>query len=93
VRYFNLLKGEWISTLGSLPAPSGERPIDQIWPAAKFSQGMMTNAHLASEVDLLLNIAENKPSTNNFASAARVQQVVEAAYLSATQGGAAYRLA
>jgi len=93
VRYYNLQKGEWINAPSYLPTPSGERPIDQIWPSAKYSQGMMTNAHLACEVDLLLNIAENKPSSNDFASAARVQQVVEAAYLSASQDGAVYKLA
>lgn len=93
VRYYNLHKGEWVSAPGYSPTPSGERPLNQIWPSAKYSQGMMTNAHLACQVDLLLNIVENKLSSNNFASAARVQQVVEAAYLSASQGGAVYKLA
>jgi predicted dehydrogenase len=93
VRYYNLHKGEWVSAPGYSPTPSGERPLNQIWPSAKYSQGMMTNAHLACQVDLLLNIVENKLSSNNFASAARVQQVVEAAYLSAGQGGAVYKLA
>ena len=92
VFYYSLQKGEWLSGLGRLPAPSGERPIEQIYPTSKYSQGMMTNAHLAAEADLLLNIAENKPSTNNFRSAARVQQVVEAVYLSAKAGGEYQRL-
>lgn len=90
--YYNLSKGEWLSGLSHLPAPSGERPIEQIYPSSKYSQGMMTNAHLAAEADLLLNIAENKPSANNFRSAARVQQVVEAVYLSAKAGGEVYKL-
>lgn len=92
VFYYSLQKGEWRSALGHLPTPSGERPIEQIYPTSKYSQGMMTNAHLAAEADLLLNIAENKPSTNNFRSAARVQQVVEAVYLSAKAGGEYQRL-
>ena len=93
LRYYNLQKGEWIKTPSKLPTPAGEPPIEQIWPTPKYSQGMMTNAHLACEYDLLLNIAENKPSRNDFHSAARVQQVVDAVYLSASQGGAAYKLA
>jgi hypothetical protein len=53
----------------------------------------MTNAHMAAQYDLLLNIAENKRSTNDFRSAAQVQQVVEAAYISAKRDGEPYRLA
>lgn len=92
VFYYNMQNGEWRSGLSRLPDPSGERPIAQIYPTSKYSQGMLTNAHLAAEADLLLNIAENKPSTNNFRSAARVQQVVEAVYLSAKAGGEVYKL-
>jgi predicted dehydrogenase len=87
VRYHNLRTGQWIEGPGSLPAPAGERPVEQIWPSGKYSQGMMTNAHLAAQYDLLLNIAENKPGSNDFRSAAKVQQVLEAAYHSARRDG------
>ena len=92
VRYYNLRTGEWIDGPGGLPAPAGERPLDQIWPTAKYSQGTMTNAHLAAQSDLLLNIAENKPGLNDFRSAAKVQQVVDAAYASAKQDSELYQL-
>jgi predicted dehydrogenase len=85
VSYYSLQKGEWIQAPGNLPAPAGERPIEQTWPTSKLSQGMLTNAHLACQLDLLLNIAENKPSSNNFRNAVRVQQVIEAAYQSRRQ--------
>ena len=51
----------------------------------------MINAHLAAEYDLLLNIAENKPSRADFKAAAEAQAVIEAAYVSADRGGAVYR--
>lgn len=92
VSYFSLAKGEWINGPSGVPAPAGERPVDQTWPNSKYSQGTFTNAHMAAEYDLLLNIAEGKPSANNFRSAAKVQQVLEAAYRSAGRGGEPYRL-
>ena len=93
VRYYSALRKEWVSGPSGIPTPAGERPIDQIWPNPKYSQGMMTNAHMAAQYDLLLNIAENKRSTNDFRSAAQVQQVVEAAYISAKQGGERFNIA
>jgi len=42
----------------------------------------MTNAHLAAEYDLLLNVAEKRPSQIDFKAAAEAQAVIEAAYLS-----------
>ncbi|MCZ7552904.1 MAG: Gfo/Idh/MocA family oxidoreductase [Anaerolineales bacterium] len=92
VRYFSLQKGEWIDGPKNTPPIADERPIEQLWPNAKYSQGMMTNAHLAEEYDLLLNIAEDKPAKNNFRSAAKVQQVLEAAYNSARRDGELYKL-
>lgn len=92
VLFYSRARGEWIHGPAELPAPAGERPIGQIWPTSKYTQGTITNAHLAAEYDLLLNIAEGRPSPNDFRSAARVQQVVEAAYLSAGREGERYRL-
>jgi len=92
VRYYSMQKGEWISGPRDVPPVAGERPVDKIWPTSKYAQGMMTNAHMAAEYDLLLNIAENKSSLNDFRSASKIQQVVEAAYLSAGRGGERYRL-
>jgi len=92
VRYYNLKRGEWVNGPTRLAPLPGERPIEQIWPSGKYSQGFMTNAHLAAEYDLLLNVAENKPSQVDFKAAANTQAVVEAAYLSAERGGEVYRL-
>lgn len=92
VEYYSFRKGEWIHGPKDLPPVEGERPVDQIWPTSKYAQGMMTNAHMAAEYDLLLNIAENKFSLNDFRSASKIQQIVEAAYLSAKRGGERYRL-
>jgi predicted dehydrogenase len=92
VRYFNLKRGEWINGPANVPPAAGERPIEQLWPDAKYSQGRMVNAHMAAEYDLLLNVAENKPSQVDFKAGAAAQAVVEAAYGSAEQDGSLYKL-
>lgn len=92
VRYFNLKRGEWINGPTGIPPVAGERPIEQLWPNSKYSQGSMVNSHMAAQYDLLLNVAENKPSQSDFKSAAAAQAVVEAAYVSAERGGSLYRL-
>jgi predicted dehydrogenase len=87
VRYFDLKRGQWLQ--GYLPAQvsAGERPLETIFPNAKFSQGMMTNVHLASVYDFLQCIVEGKPSALDFNSAMNVQEVLEAAYISAARRG------
>ena len=92
VRYFNLKRGEWINGPAHVPPAAGERPIEQLWPNAKYSQGSMVNSHMAAQYDLLLNVAENKPSQADFKAGAAAQAVVEAAYISAERGGSLYRL-
>jgi len=92
VQYYSQPKGEWITGPTGLSPIEGERPLNIIYPGSKYSQGMMTNIHLASEYDLLLNIFEQKYSANDFRSASRVQQVIEAAYSSAKQDGLLYKL-
>ena len=52
----------------------------------------MVSAHLAAQYDLLLNVAENKPSQADFKAAAEAQAVIEAAYISAERGGSLYKL-
>ena len=87
VRYFDARRGQWLQGKLALPSPSGERPLEAIYPNAKFSQGTMTNTHLASVYDFLQCIVEGKPSALNFASALQVQEVLEAAYASAARRG------
>ena len=92
VRYFNLKRGEWVNGPAKVPPWPGERPIEQLWPNAKYSLGAMVNSHMAAQYDLLLNVAEKKASQADFKAAAEAQAVVEAAYLSAERGGSLYRL-
>jgi len=92
VDYFSVRRGEWIRGPGDVPPVDGERPIEQVWPSSKYSLGGFVNAHLAAQVDFLLNIQENKPSQVDFRTAAKVQEVLEAAFLSAERGGELYRL-
>jgi predicted dehydrogenase len=75
-----------------LPPPAGERPLETLYPSAKFSQGLMTNVHLASAYDFLQNIAEGRPSALNFRSALAAQEVLAAAYRSAARGGERLKL-
>ena len=74
------------------PAPPEERPISQLWPAAKTSLGFFRDAHITCIYDFLLNIQESKPSMANFDSALRSQEILEAAYLSASREGQTIRL-
>ncbi|HEY43182.1 MAG TPA: Gfo/Idh/MocA family oxidoreductase [Anaerolineae bacterium] len=87
VRYYDLNRKMW--SLGAIDVPEfpGERPIGQLWPSGKYSQGLMTDAHLASAYDFLLCVAEGKPSTIGFEAGLATQEVLEAAYLSAARGG------
>jgi predicted dehydrogenase len=82
------------STSGALkvPAISGERPLEQVWPSPKYSQGAMTNAHLAAAFDFLLNVAEKRPSLADFGAGAAVQEVIDAAYTSVARDGELVRL-
>nr|MBC7243811.1 Gfo/Idh/MocA family oxidoreductase [Chloroflexota bacterium] len=89
---YDLRRQQWIRGTMNLPPIPGERPIEQIWPSAKYSQGHMTNAHLAAAYDFILNVAEKKPSQVDFRAGAAAQEVIEAAYISAAHGGELIRL-
>jgi predicted dehydrogenase len=87
VRYYDLNRKTW--SMGAIDVPEfpGERPIGKLWPGGKYSQGLMTDAHLASAYDFLLCVAEGRPSTIDFEAGLATQEVLEAAYLSAARGG------
>jgi len=91
-RLYDLKRQQWIRGSMNLPPIPGERPIEHIWPSSKYSQGYMTNAHLAAAYDFLLNVAERKPSQVDFRAGAAAQEVIEAAYISAAHGGESIRL-
>ncbi|MGC8786591.1 MAG: Gfo/Idh/MocA family oxidoreductase, partial [Anaerolineae bacterium] len=92
VHRYDLKRQQWVRGDMTLPLVPGERPIEHVWPSAKYSQGYMTNAHLAAAYDFLLNVAEGKPSQVDFRAGAAAQEVIEAAYTSAAHGGESIRL-
>lgn len=91
-RLYDLKRQQWVRGDMGLPPMPGERPIEHTWPSSKYSQGYMTNAHLAAAYDFLLNVAEGKPSGVDFRAGAAAQEVIEAAYISAAHGGELIRL-
>ena len=92
VRWHDLKRGRWVHGNLDMPPIPGERPISQVWPSAKYSQGAFTDAHLAAAYDFLLNVAEGKPSQVDFQAGLAAQEVIEATYTSAERGGELIRL-
>lgn len=93
VRHYSLQRGQWLQgAVSTAGLDDGMRPIETIYPAPKFTQGMMTNVHLASQFDFLQCIVEGRPSALDFNAAVAVQEVLEAAYTSAKRGGEKMRL-
>ncbi|MFN2148632.1 MAG: Gfo/Idh/MocA family protein [Anaerolineales bacterium] len=86
VRYHDLRAGRWNEGAIDAPTPAGERPAAALWPNAKYSQGLMSDAHLASIYDFMLNIQEGQRSAIDFGAGTAVQEVLEAAYRSAREG-------
>ena len=89
---YDLSRKIWMRGSLALPADVSERPLPLIYPSSKFSQGDMTNRHMASLYDFLLNLKENKPAAIDFNAAVKAQRAVEAAYQSAAQDGAWVKL-
>lgn len=87
VKFYDLDAGTWSDGAVAAPEPAGERPLRSLWPSGKYSQGLMTDAHLASIYDFLQCILEGKPSNLGFEAGLAVQEVLEAGYLSADRGG------
>jgi len=92
VRWFDPKRQQWIRGVMDLPPMPGERPAAEIWPTQKYSQGELTNSHLAAAYDFLLNVAEGLPSAVDFQAGLAAQEVVEAAYRSAERSGDVIRL-
>jgi len=85
VDFFDARRKQWLIGPQDFPPPAGLRPIEKLWPASKQSLGFMVNAHLASAYDFLQCIQEKKPSLLNFETALAAQEILEAAYLSASK--------
>jgi predicted dehydrogenase len=92
VRYYDQASQQVRVGSQDFPTPPQERPLSQLWPVEKMSLGHFRDAHTACIYDMLLNIAESKPSMVDFASSLRSQEILEAAYLSAQRNGEAIRL-
>jgi len=84
---YNMRNGQWSAGRLDIASPENQRPIESIYPAVKMSQGFMSNTHLAAAYNFCLNVAEGVESNADFAAALAVQEVLEAAYLSADGGG------
>jgi predicted dehydrogenase len=93
VRWHDLKRGRWTEISGGMPAPQGERPIADIYPSGKYSQGYSTDIHLASAYDFLLDVVEGKRSQADFRAGLAAQAVADALYRSAERGGALIELA
>jgi predicted dehydrogenase len=87
VAWYDLEAKQWKQGGVALLAPAGERATGAFWPPRKLSQGSMTDRHMASIVDLLLNWADGRYSPVDFQAGLRAQEVVEACYLSASSAG------
>lgn len=83
--FYDLSRKEWLEGPGGMFRDAVQKPRSGLWPTSKFSQGEMTNRHMASLYDFLLNLKEGKPAWISFEVARRAQEVVEAAYRSAAQ--------
>jgi predicted dehydrogenase len=92
VRWHDLRQGRWTELSGGLSTPEGERPLAQISPSGKYSQGYSTDIHLASAYDFLLDVVEGKHSRADFRAGLAAQEVADALYRSAERNGALIEL-
>ncbi|MCD6576667.1 MAG: Gfo/Idh/MocA family oxidoreductase [Anaerolineaceae bacterium] len=67
------------------PVPEGKNEISDLWPPAKLSLGYFVNAHTACIYDFLQRIRAGRQSLSNFDDAVKTQEILEAAYLSASR--------
>jgi len=74
------------------PAPEGESEIANLWPPSKMSLGNFINAHTACIYDFLQCIRAGRQSPLNFDGAVKTQEILEAAYLSASRNSETIQL-
>lgn len=85
--YFNSDDGLWKSGTHAIAELENETPLKEIYPPSKHSLGSHFNSHLASAYDFIRRAQKNQLSNADFKAAARAQETLEAAYLSAAQQG------
>ena len=74
------------------PLAPEQRPLEDVFPPKPTSMGYFIDTHLASIMDFMLSIQENKPSGLNFENALKAQEILEAAYRSADHNGEMVKL-
>ncbi len=97
--YFNLMEPNWlwVYDVRAESQPIGGRrgftkiettqryPRPVALPSPKFTVGWM-RFHVASQHDFLTSIVEDRPTSPGFEDGLKIQEVMEAAYLSAREG-------
>jgi predicted dehydrogenase len=71
--------------IGDLDLPTSQ--TQAAWPPAKMSMGSFMDAHSACIFDFLNCISDGRQSMINFADAVKSQEILEAGYRSAEEGG------
>ncbi len=92
VRWYDLETGRWTEVGGEEAGQPGERPLSQIFPSGKYSQGYSTDIHMASAYDFLLDVVGANQSKPDFRDGLAAQRVTEAFYRSAAADGSAVDL-
>lgn len=87
VRWHSLETGRWTEVGGEGAGLPGERPLSQIFPSGKYSQGYSTDIHMASAYDFLLDVVEAGQSKPDFQDGLAAQRVADAFYRSAAADG------
>ena len=74
------------------PTPEGESEKSSYWPHAKMSLGHFVDAHTACIYDFLQRIRMDRQSPLNFDDAVKTQEILEAAYISASRNAETIQL-
>lgn len=85
IRYYDQRSKSYLPAGEGFSTPKGEHAMAGLLPPAKTSLGSFYDSHLGSIHDFLLNIREQKESGANFQAALKAQEILEAAYLSASR--------
>lgn len=90
--YYDQKNKQYHSGELDFPTPEGEIEGASYWPSAKMSLGPFLNSHTASIYHFLQCIHEGKQSPINFDDAVKTQEILEAAYQSASRNSETIKL-
>jgi predicted dehydrogenase len=85
--YYDQSGKQYHSGALDFPTPHGEEDISTLWPNTKVPLNPGDSAHTACIYDFLQCIQERRQSMLNFDDAVKTQEILEAAYRSASQDG------